>query len=704
MNSFFTEENYRTFFNNAPDAIIVVDADTKKILDINAAASNMYGYTREEILKLTITDISAEPEKTIAAINKGVNYIPIRYHRKKDGTIFPVEITISFINKDNRQIHMSFVRDITERKKNEEKLADLLELNQKLIDSSSIGIIAYNATSGRCIIANRAAAEIVNCKVEDLLAQNFLHIESWKTYNILKLAEDTISEQKEHHAEIYMITDFGRELYLDIRCTPFISNSELHLLMVFSDITAKKHIEETLKENEKNLRKVIEVSPVAMAITDLNGDNPQRNRKFIETFGYTEEDCRTIEEWFIKAYPDITYRETVKKEWTEAIQKMNETGKEMTPRIWKVTCKDGTVKDIEFSCMIAGNKNIIILHDITEYKRIEKILKKARDDAETASKAKSEFLSGMSHELRTPLNAIIGYTDIFRNDENLTEKQKRGMEIIKKSGSLLLSLINDILNVAKMEEGKEKIERKSFNLHNLLNSIKDMTELKGKEKNLIFLFECDRDIPLVVLGDRKKIWHILINLLDNAIKFTKKGTVKLKIKKYDKKILFLVEDTGSGIPHNRLEDIFSPFKQLSDELHKSDGTGLGLTISRNLVRLMGGELYVDSIYDKGSRFWFKIELPEILPDERQEHNAHGEINNVTSISVEKNEIIPPLDILEMLSAHAEEGDITSLTEKLDKIREVDETYEHFYRKLKSLLNNFELDKLIELLRYYKVTL
>ncbi|MEQ8221217.1 MAG: PAS domain S-box protein [Candidatus Eremiobacterota bacterium] len=702
MNNFFSEKNYRKFFNNAHDAIIILDAVTKKILDINSAASDMYGYTVEEILKLKVTDLSAEPEKTIEAINKGVNHIPVRYHRKKDGIIFPVEITISFIDEDDRQLHMSFVRDITERKKNEEKLADLLELNQKLIDSSSVGIIAYNATSGRCILANRAAAEIVNCTVEDLLDQNFLHIESWKKYNILELAEDTISEQKEHHTEIYMITDFGRGLYLEIRFTPFISRGEPHLLIVFSDITEKKHIEEKVKESERNLRKMIEVSPVAMAIADLNGDNPVRNKKFIETFGYTAEDCRTIEEWFIKAYPDTGYREKVKRTWNQALEKVYETGKEMEPQIWKVTCKDGTVKDIEFSCMIAGNKNIIILHDITEYKRIEKILKKARDDAEAASRAKSEFLSGMSHELRTPLNAILGYTDIFINDENLREKQKRGMEIIKKSGRHLLNLINDILNVAKMEEKKEEIERTSFNLQNLLNSMKDMAEIKGKEKNLTFFFECDRDIPLFVLGDEKKLWQILTNLLDNAIKFTKKGTVRLKVKKYDKKILFLVEDTGSGIPHNRLEDIFSPFKQLSDELHKSDGTGLGLTISRNLVRLMGGELYADSIYGKGSRFWFEIELPELLTDERC--CCMKDINNAKSKSLEEKEFIPPLKILETLYAYADEGDIKSLQIELDNIRNSDEKYENFCRKFKKLLNNFEIDKLIELLKYYRVTL
>ncbi len=699
MNNFFSEENYRKFFNNAPDAIIILDTGTKKILDINSAASDMYGYTVEEILKLKITDLSAEPEKTIEAINKGVNHIPVRYHRKKDGMIFPVEITISFIDEDDRQLHMSFVRDITERKKNEEKLADLLELNQKLIDSSSIGIIAYNATSGRCILANRAAAEIVRCTVEDLLDQNFLHIESWKKYNILELAEDTISEQKEHHTEIYMITDFGRELYLEIRFTPFISRGEPHLLIVFSDITEKKHIEEKVKESERNLRKVIEASPVAMAITDLNGDNPQRNKKFIETFGYTEEECKTIEEWFIKAYPDITYRERVKKKWYQAIQKVHETGKAMEPQIWKVTCKDGTIKDIEFLCMIAGNKNIFILHDITAYKNIEKILKKARDNAESASRVKSEFLSCMSHELRTPLNAILGYTDIFLNDENLTEEQKRGMKTIKKSGTHLLALINDILNVAKMEEKKPDIERKPFNLHNLLHSIEDMTEIKVREKNLKFLFEYDRNMPVFVLGDEKKIRHILTSLLSNSIKFTTHGTVKLKIKKQDTKILFLVEDTGSGIPHNRLEDIFSPFRQLSDELHKSDGAGLGLTISRIFVRLMGGELYVDSMYGKGSRFWFEIELPEILSDEK--NNIQRDLNDTTSI--EETEVIPPLEIIESLYNYADEGDIKSLNIELDNIRNIDEKYENFCNKLNILLDNFEIDRLTELLKHYTVS-
>jgi len=273
---------------------------------------------------------------------------------------------------------------------------------------------------------------------------------------------------------------------------------------------------------------------------------------------------------------------------------------------------------------------------LEKYKAIQKELTEARDDAQSASKAKSDFLSTMSHELRTPLNAILGYARLFGEISALKEEEKKYINIIEKSGQHLLYLINDILDFSKIEAEKVELEKHPFNLKDLLTFIEGMIKIKSDHKGVMFFLEHSENLPVFVLGDEKKLSQVLINLLSNAVKFTQKGSVTFKIEKRDKKILFSVEDTGIGIPVENFNDIFSPFKQLGDSLKKTEGTGLGLTISSNLVRLMGEELKVESIYGKGSRFWFEIELPEISPPMKNEKLFSSEMNPLKIIIAEDN--------------------------------------------------------------------
>ncbi len=244
-------------------------------------------------------------------------------------------------------------------------------------------------------------------------------------------------------------------------------------------------------------------------------------------------------------------------------------------------------------------------------------LQQARKAAETANHAKSQFLANMSHELRTPLNAILGYTQIFKDDKSLMEKQGKQIDIIHRSGEHLLMIINDILDMSKIEAGKIELESVDFHLPDFLKTLVEMSQIKAQLKGISFIYEPMPDLPTGVQGDEKHLRQILLNLLNNAIKFTEQGQVIFKVQSLKMKeqttkyshIRFQVEDTGIGIPPEQLEKIFLPFHQVGEQRFQRQGTGLGLAISRQLVHLMKSELYVESTM--GSTFWFDLDLPKV---------------------------------------------------------------------------------------------
>jgi two-component system sensor histidine kinase/response regulator len=380
----------------------------------------------------------------------------------------------------------------------------------------------------------------------------------------------------------------------------------------------------TLAETDKRASEdkfsiVFQCTPHPITITSMkDGRHLEVNDAFLRTTGYTSE--------------EVIGRTAVELQlWTKMEQRVN---------LFETLVHQGFIRDYEFEfCTKSGERRITLIsaeiiklrgedcllsvsNDITQRKQAEEALAKAKEAAEHANKAKSEFLANMSHELRTPLNAILGFTQIMSRDASLKREHQENLEIIGRSGEHLLELINDILEMSKIEAGRVTLNPSNFDLYRLLKSIEEMLQLKATSKGLHLLFEWDSDVPQFIAGDEGKLRQVLINLLGNAIKFTQDGGVALRVQRKALGTLqesiaieFQIEDTGPGIAPEELEHLFEPFTQTEAGRKSQQGTGLGLPISRQFVQLMGGDITVTSQVDRGSTFQFSIQVKQVDPSE-----------------------------------------------------------------------------------------
>ncbi|PLZ91510.1 hybrid sensor histidine kinase/response regulator [Fischerella muscicola CCMEE 5323] len=271
--------------------------------------------------------------------------------------------------------------------------------------------------------------------------------------------------------------------------------------------------------------------------------------------------------------------------------------------------------------------NRILSSEIVQRKRIEQELRQAEETAKNSSQAKSEFLANMSHELRTPLNGILGYTQILQRTEPLTEKGRKGVSIIYQCGSHLLTLINDVLDLSKIEARKLELNPIDFYFPAFLDSVIEICRIRAEQKVIGFDAQLDPNLPTSIRADEKRLRQVLLNLLGNAIKFTEQGSVTFKVEVIGNrewiigkekrpnqlpitKIRFQVTDTGVGIASEQIQKIFLPFEQVGNHKRQTEGTGLGLAISQKIVSLMSSQIQVKSEFGKGSTFWFEVELPQ----------------------------------------------------------------------------------------------
>ena len=612
------------------DAIpdIIFFKDTEGVyLGCNPAFSEFFGKQKEDIVGKTDYDLF-DREAADSFRNNDAEMLKNKLFHQNEEWITSVDgrkilvdtLKTPFWAKDGSLIGiLGISRDITEKKAAGDKIRegearfDLLAEISKVMhwEVDANGLITY--ISPVCIsILGYQPKEIIEKKY-------FYDLYPEETREERKLRTQQIFEGKSAftNVESQIVAKDGDIVWVSASGVPLI-DMEGKLLGYsgsFTDISNRKKIEIKLAQAATRLALATRGSGIGVWDLDIVNDNLEWDEQMFELYGCNKDHkTKASDVWLSEVHPEDIWR--VEREMVMAIRGEKEYDTE-----YRVIWPDGSIRFLRALAVIMHDDSGNPLHmigtnwDISELKSNVAGLMKAKQEAETANKSKSVFLANMSHEIRTPLNAIIGFSQLMMRDKNTNDSQKDYNLSIIRAGEHLSALINDVLELSKMEAGRLELNPSHIDLYALFTDIKMIFEKQAQLKQLQFVFEIDDNLPNYVFIDDNKLRRIFINLIGNAIKFTETGGISVHVgydEQQDSKKLLLVEieDTGEGIHEEELGKLFKQFEQTSSGVKASSGSGLGLALSRELVVLMGGDIKVISQPGKGSVFSFFVEINE----------------------------------------------------------------------------------------------
>lgn len=654
--------------DNISNGILCVTT-TGQIVFANQALSKRLGYSLAELYSMSVFDIDASfsPQTQVAKWAKHWQDIQQRKtiiiesrHRTKTGEIFPVEVITNYFEFEQQEYNFAQVRDISDRVNTEVILKNQIE--RELLQTSQL-----------------------NQKNQQLQYE--------------------IKERQEIEKQLRQSQKSLQQI-----------NEELEQRV--AERTNK------LQESQQLLQIIIDTIPQCIFWKDRDFVYAGCNLKFANSVGFDrpEQVCGKTdydlpwnnENAYLLLRSDHLVMDLEFPELMTLEPQRRQDGTEVWLESHKVP-----LYDIEEEIMgILGT-----FQDITKHKQAEESLKQlnlelqqAIAKADAANQAKSDFLANMSHELRTPLNGILGYAQILLSNPATTKKEKKIFRTIEQCGSHLLTLINDILDLSKIEVGKLELQLNDFHLAKFLENIGEMCRLNAEKKDLAFSIDLPPTIPEIVHGDEKRLRQVLINLLGNAIKFTDCGQVTLQVSEinYIKEtqdhqspqitLRFDVMDTGIGIQPQQIKKIFQAFEQVGDRDRQAEGTGLGLAISRQLLELMNSELCVVSEPNVGSTFWFELSLLVI-----SKNNISSELSLSTSVRVSPQPqkatvslalVAPPPEEIQILYELAMLGSMKKISERAIYLEKSNPSYAPLAQKIQELAQGFQEKAIVNLIEQY----
>ncbi len=619
-----SETQYRELVESTDSIAWEYDILIDKWVYVAPQVTEKLGWLPEEWTNLEFWKNNLHPDERESATNycldcaaRGESHsLEYRFKRKNGGYIW-IRDVVSVELQDNKPVKIRGVMfDITERKNTEIDLKEKNTFIQTVLDNLPIGVALNKINEGTAFYMNRRFEEIYGWKASELknIPEFFQKVYPDENYRkkVIKMIMEGVESgdaQNMHWENIQIARHDGTTGFINAVNIPLPEQNTM--VSTVMDITTRIMAEKELQQSEERFRKAVLLAPIPIMVHDEDGNVINLSEGWTHFSGYTIEEIPTIKEWTKKVYD----REAKKVE--NYVARLFNEDETVISDEFRIISKSGEKRIWNFYTTPLGKlgsgKKIMlsIAPDITQRKKVQNELITAKEKAEESERLKTAFLANMSHEIRTPLNGILGFTNLLTGDDHFSEKKKKEFgSIIQKSAEGLLKIINDILDISRLETDKTTIDKKPFEAERMLTTLYSLFQKRltdsGKTGVVLKLEKPDR--PAILITDENRLTQVFSNLLDNALRFTSEGSVTFGVSEVNgNKLTFFVTDTGIGIPKEKHTMIFDRFSQSNNSAVRSyGGTGLGLSIVKKLLELMGSEISLESEPGKGTTFRFEL--------------------------------------------------------------------------------------------------
>ncbi|MEZ4752570.1 MAG: PAS domain S-box protein [Bdellovibrionota bacterium] len=617
---------FRLIFDHHPEPMWVFDTETFAFQAVNQAALELYGYSREEFLKMTLVDIRPEDQRSeFHRYCDNMRRAPIFaergisdtwVHQKKNGETFQVTIKWRPIKQDNRVSIVSVIHQVTD----ESRKTTQMNLQANALSQVTEAVFAVD-NSRNVQYWNKAAEDLYGYKAEEVLGQALSAVVDYEflSREDERASREALRTRGHWRGEKLHRRKDGRTLFVESSMNTLRSDdgAVVGIMAVSHDVTEQKKVQQALLETNEKLSAIIEASPVAIIVSDTEGSIKAWNPAATRIFGWTEEEMlgasfhRLLPDGFSSDYCRI--RDSVLR------------GEAFSNKETRHLCQSGALIDVSVSSAPIHDIDdkvigvVSLVTDITDRKRTENELRLAKEAADSANRTKTQFVANISHEIRTPLSAILGFAEMMFDAKQTVSERMNCIARIRHNVKNLTALIEDLLDLSKVEAGKFEIAPTAFLLLPELSEVTTLLQNQILRKGLGLRILFKGPIPKTITSDPTRLRQILINVVGNAIKFTERGTITITTSLDAQHasgrtfLCFDIRDTGPGIPTDQRESIFEPFAQIDSSVSRRfGGTGLGLNLSRRLARILGGEVVLaESQTGKGSVFRVLVDPGDI---------------------------------------------------------------------------------------------